>query len=181
MKSRNVLLSSFQHHTCLLFLLQEDTEMLTRYNHQGKRQLPALCWGRRPSAKIHAFWQAGLKTPGSSGSRGHYTAAWSETLRQGVLKWFTTLDQQWSAYSLTHASVTGAPLTCVLSHCLSTALTASRTLSWPSSTCRLLRAIDAGGLDGEATTPGLSISFTFLEMCTSCMHLTEYQTISCSA
>lgn len=61
--------------------------------------------------------------------------------------------------------------TWVLSHCLSRFLTASSTLSPPSSTCRLLRAIEAGGLDGDATTPGLSISFTFFAMCTSCIIL----------
>lgn len=62
-------------------------------------------------------------------------------------------------------------LTCVWSHCLSRDLTASRVLSRSSSTCRPLRAIETGGLDGEATTPGLSISFTFFKMCTSCMDL----------
>lgn len=71
--------------------------------------------------------------------------------------------------------VMAAFLTCILSHCLSRALTASRTLSWPSSTCRLLRAIDAAGLDARVTTPGLSSSFTLFEMCTSCMNLTRRQ------
>lgn len=65
------------------------------------------------------------------------------------------------------------PLTSVWSHCLIRHLTASKTLSLPSSSVRPLRARETWELLGEAMIPGLSNSFTLSEMFTSCMDLRE--------
>lgn len=62
-------------------------------------------------------------------------------------------------------------LTCCWLHCFSRVLTASSGLSSFSSTCRLLRAIASPGLLEAATIPGLSIIFSLLVICTSCLHL----------
>lgn len=63
-------------------------------------------------------------------------------------------------------------LTTVWSHSLSRHLTASKTLSLPSST-RPLRARETCVLVGEAMIAGLSNSFTLSETFTSCMDLRD--------
>ncbi len=68
-------------------------------------------------------------------------------------------------------------LTCCWLHCFSRVLTASSGHSSFSSTCRLLRAITSPGLLEAATIPGLSIIFSFLVICTSCLHLYGWKSV----
>lgn len=169
-KYRIALLSSFPHwYTITLLIFQKN--MNTHPVQSARKTVAASSeLGTPPFFRYPRFLANKVKNSREFLKSGtlYWSMIWNNESRWN---YFNLQDNTQTHLTSSHTTRHISPQTCVLSHCLSRVLTASSTVSWPSSTCRLLRAIEAGGLDGEATTPGLSISFTFFKMCTSCMDL----------